>query len=73
MERTKIRRKMEEPRNTTVNIRVSRSEKVQLQKLAGRLGVSVGAYLIGLALGEMTGKALVVDKPDPRQTKLEGV
>lgn len=59
----KIRSKTDEARDTTVNIRVSEKEKEQLKSLASALGLSVGAYLLGLALGDSIGKA-IVDKPD---------
>lgn len=59
----KIRSKTDEARDTTVNIRVSEKEKEQLKFLASALGLSVGAYLLGLALGDSIGKA-IVDKPD---------
>lgn len=68
----KIRRKMDEPRDTTVNIRVSESEKDALKKAAAAVGVSVGAYLLGLALGDTIGKA-ITEKPNPNQIWLEGV
>lgn len=44
-----IRRKSDEPRDTTVNIRVSKKEKEQLKSLASARCLSVGAYLLGLA------------------------
>lgn len=53
----KIRSKTDEARDTTVNIRVSEKEKEQLKSLASALGLSVGAYLLGLALGDSIGKA----------------
>ena len=55
----KIRSKTDEARDTTVNIRVSEKEKEQLKSLASALGLSVGAYLLGLALGDSIGKAIV--------------
>lgn len=67
----KIRSKTDEARDTTVNIRVSEKEKEQLKSLASALGLSVGAYLLGLALGDsIIGKA-VVDKPDKNQLRLD--
>lgn len=69
-ENVKIRSKTDEARNTTVNIRVTETEKQQLKNLASALGVSVGAYLVGLALGDSIGKALV-DKPDKNQLRLD--
>lgn len=62
----KIRSKTDEVRDTTVNIRVSEKEKEQLKSLASALGLSVGAYLLGLALGDGLGKA-IVDKPGKHQ------
>jgi predicted DNA binding CopG/RHH family protein len=62
----KIRSKTDEARDTTVNIRVSEKEKDQLKSLASALGLSVGAYLLGLALGDSIGKA-IVDKLDKNQ------
>ena len=66
----KIRSKTDEARDTTVNIRVSEKEKEQLKSLASALGLSVGAYLLGLALGDGIGKA-IVDKPDKNQLRLD--
>lgn len=66
----KIRSKTDESRDTTVNIRVSEKEKEQLKFLASALGLSVGAYLLGLALGDGIGKA-IVDKPDKNQLRLD--
>lgn len=66
----KIRSKTDEARDTTVNIRVSEKEKEQLKSLASALGLSVGAYLLGLALGDCIGKA-IVDKPDKNQLRLD--
>lgn len=66
----KIRSKTDEARDTTVNIRVSEKEKEQLKSLASALGLSVGAYLLGLALGDSIGKA-IVDNPDKHQLRLD--
>lgn len=66
----KIRSKTDEARDTTVNIRVSEKEKEQLKNLASALGLSVGAYLLGLALGDSIGKA-ILDKPDANQMRLD--
>lgn len=62
----KIRSKTDEVRDTTVNIRVSEKEKEQLKSLASALGLSVGAYLLGLALGDGIGKS-IVDKSGKHQ------
>jgi len=48
----KIRKKTEEPRDTVITIRLSQSEKQQLKELAAQAGLSVGAFLLGLALGD---------------------
>ena len=66
----KIRSKADEARDTTVNIRVSEKEKEQLKSLASALGLSVGAYLLGLALGDGIGNA-IVDKPDKNHLRLD--
>nr|CRY95711.1 hypothetical protein [uncultured prokaryote] len=66
----KIRSKTDEARDTTVNIRVSEKEKEQLKSLASALGLSVGAYLLGLALGDSIGKA-IVDKLNKNQLRLD--
>lgn len=50
------------PRDTTVNIKVSKEEKAQLQALATAAGLTVGGYLLGLALGEKLGN-LMVEQP----------
>lgn len=71
-----IRRPIDgEARDTTVNIRVSQREKAELKKLASAVGVSVGCYLLGLALGDQVAKAWTnnADKPDARQMKMDGV
>lgn len=69
----KIRKQMNEPRDTVLTIRMSQSEKARLKELAAALGVSVGGYLLGLALGDQVTKAWTskTDKPDPRQMKLD--
>lgn len=41
-----------------LTIRLSKSEQQELKKRAAKVGLSVGAFLIGAALGEITGKAL---------------
>lgn len=66
----KIRSKTDEARDTTVNIRVSEKEKEQLKSFASALGLSVGAYLLGLALGDSIGKS-IVDEPDKNQLRLD--
>ncbi len=48
----KIRKKSDEPRDTVLTIRLSKSEQAELKKRAAKLGMSVGAFLLGLALGD---------------------
>ncbi len=55
----KIRKKTEEPRDTVLTIRLSKSEQQELKKLAAKAGLSVGAFLLGLALGDAAGKAVI--------------
>lgn len=55
----KIRKKSEEPRDTVLTIRLSKSEQQELKILAAKAGLSVGAFLLGLALGDATGKAII--------------
>lgn len=55
----KIRKKLEEPRDTVLTIRLSQSEKQELKKLAAKAGLSVGAFLLGLALGDAVGKRIL--------------
>ncbi len=61
----KIRKKTEEPRDTVLTIRLSKSEQQELKKLAAKAGLSVGAFLLGLALGDAAGKAVIeaLEKP----------
>lgn len=53
----KIRKKCSEPRDTVLTIRLSKSEQQELKKRAAALGISVGALLIGAALGDIAGRA----------------
>ncbi len=53
------RKPTSEPRSTTIGVRVSESEKAALKRLAAAAGVSVGAYLLGLALGDAMGQVLI--------------
>lgn len=46
----KIRKKTSEPRDTSLTIRLSKSEAIALKVLAHSYGMSVGNYLINLAL-----------------------
>lgn len=71
----RIRKKIEEPRNVSLRMRVSRSERDKLGELAAAQGVSVSAYLIGLALGDsfVDGTAdLSGGKSDPAQVSIGG-
>lgn len=47
----RIRTKAENRRDTTVNIRVSQSEKELLKRLASKYGISVSAYIMHLVYG----------------------
>ena len=55
----KIRKKTKEPRDTVLTIRLSKSEQQELKRLAAKAGLSVGAFLLGLALGDAAGKKLL--------------
>lgn len=55
----KIRKKSEEPRDTVLTIRLSQSEKQELKRLAARAGLSVGAFLLGLAMGDIAGEKII--------------
>lgn len=70
----RIRKRTDEPRNVSLRMRVSRSERDRLGELAAAQGVSVSAYLIGLALGNgFDGSADVGSgKPDPAQVSIRG-
>ena len=48
----KIRRKSNEPRNTVLTIRLSNAEKTELKKRASSAGLSVGAFLVDIALDD---------------------
>lgn len=47
----KIRTKADNRRDTTVNIRVSQTEKELLKRLASESGISVSAYIMRLVSG----------------------
>lgn len=71
----KIRKKLEEPRDTVLTVRLSQTERRRLGMLADSYGMSVGAYLIGLALGNDfvdTSADAASEKPDPAQVRLGG-
>ncbi len=55
----KIRKRTEEPRDTVLTIRLSKTEQQELKKLAAAAGLSVGAFLLGMALGDNAGKLLM--------------
>ncbi len=55
----KIRKRTEEPRDTVLTIRLSKTEQQELKKLAAAAGLSVGAFLLGMALGDTAGKVLL--------------
>ena len=57
----KIRKKMSEPRDTVLTIRLSKSEQAELKRRAAKVGLSVGAFLLGLALGDAIGEAALGD------------
>lgn len=60
----KIRKKTDEPRDTVLTIRLSKSEQQELKRRAAKVGLSVGAFLLGVALGDAVGKALLGDLLD---------
>ena len=55
----KIRKKTDEPRDTVLTIRLSKSEQQELKRLATKAGLSVGAFLLGLALGDAAGRKIL--------------
>ena len=57
----KIRKRTDEPRDTVLTIRLSKSEQQELKRRAAKVGLSVGAFLLGAALGDAVGKALLGD------------
>ena len=59
----KIRKKASEPRDTVLTIRLSKTEQQELKKKAAMAGLSVGAFLLGLALGDTIGEKLFGDFP----------
>lgn len=54
----KIRKKTNEPRDTVLTIRLSKSEQTELKKRAAAVGLSVGAFLLSLALSEKLGEVI---------------
>ena len=63
----KIRKKTDEPRDTVLTIRLSKSEQQELKRLAAAVGLSVGAFLLSMALGEATVDAILKDHTDARK------
>lgn len=57
----KIRKKTDEPRDTVLTIRLSKSEQEELKRRAAKVGLSVGAFVLGLALGDAIGEAIFGD------------
>ena len=55
----KIRKKSDEPRDTVLTIRLSKSEQQELKRLAAKAGLSVGAFLLGLAMGDAIGEKVI--------------
>lgn len=48
-----------------LTIRLSKSEQQELKRRAAKAGLSVGAFLLGIALGDAVGKALLGDLLGP--------
>lgn len=65
----KIRKKSEEPRDTVLTIRLSKSEQQELKRLAAKAGLSVGAFLLGLALGDTIGEKVIDSLQDKQKDK----
>ena len=63
----KIRKKSDEPRDTVLTIRLSKSEQQELKRLAAKAGLSVGAFLLGLAMGDAIGEKVI----DSLQEKMD--
>jgi hypothetical protein len=63
----KIRKKTNEPRDTVLTIRLSKSEQEELKRRAAKAGLSVGAFLLGLALGDTIGNAVLGDLIAPKK------
>lgn len=63
----KIRKKTDEPRDTVLTIRLSKSEQEELKRRAAKVGLSVGAFVLGLALGDTIGEALLGDLLEPKE------
>lgn len=52
-------RRIDVPRDAEIHLRVSRQERDLLKSLAAAAGLSVSAYLLGLALGDKLGEVIV--------------
>ena len=63
----KIRKKTDEPRDTVLTIRLSKSEQEELKRRAAIVGLSVGAFVLGLALGDAIGEAILGDLHEPKK------
>lgn len=63
----RIRKKTDEPRDTVLTIRLSKSEQAELKRRAAKAGMSVGAFLLGLALGDAIGEAILGDLLEPKK------
>ena len=61
----RIRKKTTEPRDTVLTIRLSKSEQAELKRKAAQAGLSVGAFLLGLALGDAAGRMIVGELAEP--------
>ena len=65
----KIRKKSDEPRDTVLTIRLSKSEQQELKRLAAKAGLSVGAFLLGLARGDAIGDKVMDSLQDKMDKK----
>ena len=65
----KIRKKSDEPRDTVLTIRLSKSEQQELKRLAAKAGLSVGAFLLGLAMGAAIGEKIIDGLQDKQKDK----
>lgn len=65
----KIRKKSDEPRDTVLTIRLSKSEQQELKRLAAKAGLSVGAFLLGLAMGDAIGEKIIDSLQDKQKDK----
>lgn len=70
MELGERRAPAKEARRSFLTIRVNQQEKEALKGLAAGAGISVGGYLLGLALGNSIVDT-IADKPDSQQMRLD--